>query len=116
LISGLNKSKELEEYITSESWIGCFGGGVIIDAAVVDMLEEKYKLSKLVTYIRTRKQREIVERIIGILLSYEKKVKSNFGDIMKYPAKFEPNTLQIATHNVLHAGYNTAIIKLWRGR
>ena len=116
LISSLNKSKELEEYIASESWIGCFGGGAIIDGSVVDMLEEKYNLSKLVTYIRTRKQREIVERIIGIILSYEKKVKSNFGDIMKYPAKFEANTLQIATHNVLHAGYNTAIIKLWRGR
>jgi hypothetical protein len=116
IMTSLNKSKELEEYATNGTWIGCFGGGIIIDASVVDMLEEKYNVSKLVTYIRTRKQREMVERIIGIVLSYEKQVTSNFGDIMKYPSKFESNTLPISIHNVMQSGYNTAIIKIWRGR
>jgi len=116
LLSSLSKSKELEEYVKSGPWIGCFGGGIIIGASVMNMLEEKYGVSKLVTYIRTRKQREIVERIIGIVLSYEKQVQSNFGDILKYPFKFESNNLQVSTHNVAQSGYNTAIIKVWRGR
>ena len=116
LLSSITKSKEIEKYALGGEWLGCFGCGVIIDASVVDMLEEKYNLSKLAMFIRTRKQREIMERIIGILLSFEKKVTSNFGDIMKYPAKFEANTLQNSIHNISQAHYNTAIIKMWRGR
>ena len=80
------------------------------------MLEEKYKISNLTTYVRTRKQRQLVERVIGILLSYEKKVSSNFGDITKFPYPFEANTLQTSLQNISHAKYNTAIVKIWRGR
>jgi len=116
LLSSITRSSEISELALSGSWIGCFGGGIIIDAAVMNMLEEKYNISKLIMFIRTRKQREIIERILGILLSYEKQVTSNFGDIMDYPQKFETNTLSVAIHNVSKAGYNTAIIKLWRGR
>jgi hypothetical protein len=116
LLSSLTKSKELEDYASRGSWIGCFGGACIIDASVVDMLEEKYKLSKLAAFIRTRKQRQIVERIIGIILSYEKKVASNFGDIMKYPNTFETNNLQASIRAISSTNYNTAIIKMWRGR
>jgi len=116
LLSSITRSSEISELALSGSWIGCFGGGIIIDAAVMNILEEKYNISKLVMFVRTRKQREIIERILGILLSYEKQVTSNFGDIMDYPQKFETNTLSVAIHNVSKAGYNTAIIKLWRGR
>ena len=97
-------------------WIGVFGGASIIDLSVVEMLEEKYKLSNLVNFIRTRKQRQLVERVLGILLSYEKNVTSNFGDIFKYPNNFQSNNLKTAIHNISQANYNTAIIKLWRGR
>lgn len=116
LLSSITKSKEIEDYAKSKAWIGAFGCAGMIDYTVVTMLEEKYKLSKLVAVIRTRKQRELVERILGILLSYEKKVVSNFGDILNYPYKFEANNLQTSLYNISQANYNTAIVKLWRGR
>jgi hypothetical protein len=116
LLSAITRSSEIADYALSGQWIGCFGGAIIIDANVIDMLEAKYNISKLVMFVRTRKQREIIERIIGILLSYEKKVTSNFGNIMEYPKQFETTTLPLAIHNVVQANYNTAIIKLWRGR
>jgi NADP-dependent 3-hydroxy acid dehydrogenase YdfG len=109
-------SKEIEDYVVNGEWVGVFGGTSIIDLSVVEMLEEKYKISNLVNFIRTRKQRQLVERVLGILLCYEKNVTSNFGDIHKYPKNFESNNLQTSIHNISQANYNTAIIKLWRGR
>jgi hypothetical protein len=85
-----------------------------IDASVVDMLEEKYYVSKLVTYIRTRKQREIVERIIGIVLSYEKQVTSTFGDIMKYHKW--GYTYNEYVNDLKNKRIPKAIIKVWTGR
>jgi hypothetical protein len=116
LLASITKSKEIEDYAKSNTWIGAFGCSGIIDYTVVSMLEEKYKISKLVAVIRTRKQRELVERILGILLSFEKKVASNFGDILNYPYKFEANNLQTSLYNISQVNYNTAIVKLWRGR
>ena len=116
LLSYLTKSTEIEEYALNGSWNGVFGGASIIDLTVVEMLEDKYKITNLVNFIRTRKQRQLVERVLGILLSYEKNVTSNFGDILKYPKNFETNNLQTSIHNISQANYNTAIIKLWRGR
>jgi hypothetical protein len=116
LLASITKSKEIEDYAKSKTWIGAFGCSGIIDYTVVSMLEEKYKISKLVAVIRTRKQRELVERILGILLSFEKKVVSNFGDILNYPYKFEANNLQTSLYNISQVNYNTAIVKLWRGR
>lgn len=116
LLSYLTKSTEIEEYALNGSWNGVFGGTSIIDLTVLEMLEEKYKITNLVNFIRTRKQRQLVERVLGILLCYEKNVTSNFGDILKYPKNFETNNLQTSIHNISQANYNTAIIKLWRGR
>jgi predicted DNA-binding protein (MmcQ/YjbR family) len=116
LMSSLTKNSVFEEYIKKHEWIGVFGGASIIDLSVVTMLEEKYKLSNIVSVVRTRKQRELVERILGIILSYEKQVTSNFGDILNYPYKFEANNTQTSIYNISQANYNTAIIKLWRGR
>ena len=116
LLSYLTKSTEIEEYALNGSWNGVFGSASIIDLSVVEMLEEKYKITNLVYFIRTRKQRELIERVLGILLCYEKNVTSNFGDIFKYPKSFHSNNLQTSIHNISEANYNTAIIKLWRGR
>jgi len=116
LLSVLHIPDEVIKYATTEKWLGCFGGTMIIDAGVIDMLESKYNISTLTTYIRTRTQRQLVERLLGILLSYEKKVSSNFGDIKKFPYAFESHKLQTTTHNISQMNYNTAIIKIWRGR
>ena len=87
-------------------------------------INDKYKIfSNLVLLIRTRKDREAFERILGIVLYCAKRFDagskcSNFGDILKYPGAFdsENNNMETAAHIISQAGYNTAILKVWRGR
>jgi len=122
-VSLLKNHEELMEYAASdESWKGCFGAASIIDLQVVESIEEKYSMfSVLVLSIRSRKDREAFERVFGIVVFFEQFVEdqcSNFGAITKYPGAFqsEITTLDRA-QSVLHqAHYDTAIVKVWRGR
>jgi len=122
-LSLLKNHEALVEYAAGLTWKGCFGGAAMIDFTVVQQLEETYALfSKLVSAIRSRKERELFERILGIVLYYEHLVDdttcSNFGEITKYPGAFESdqNNFETAAHRLSQAGYDTAIIKVWRGR
>jgi len=122
-MSLLKNYEVVVEYATSLQWKGCFGGAAIMDLEVVQQLEETYSLfSTLVSAIRTRKEREMFERILGIVLFYEKMADdvtcSNFGEITKYPGAFESdhNNYETAAHRLSQARYDTAIIKVWRGR
>ena len=119
----LPHAAELVEYAAAEDWKGCFGGASIIDLSVVEMLEENYQLfSKLILSIRNRKDRETFERVLGILLCREGLVdparSSNFGAILRYPKAFESDSINYdtAAHILSQAKYDTAIIKVWRGR
>ena len=121
-LSLLKNNTELLEYESNETWKGCFGATSIIDLEIVESIEEKYSLfSALVLSIRSRKDRESFERVFGIVMFFENLVEqncSNFGLITKYPGAFqsEITTLERA-QSVLHqAHYDTAIIKVWRGR
>ena len=105
------------------AWKGCFGGTSIIDLDVVKKVEEKYGLfSRLAMAIRTRPDREMFERIFGMIVFYEGYVTehqcSNFGDILRYPGAFDSQfqTIETAGDVLTRANYDTAIIKVWRGR
>lgn len=124
-VSMLNNNTELMNYIKdpSHSWKGCFGTASIIDISIIEYLQSKYKLfTALTIMVRTRKDRESFERLFGNILYYEGKVDdtncSNFGDILDYPNAFEAELTQIDTisHILGQNNYDTAIIKVWRGR
>ena len=123
-LSQLSNNTELHEFAKNAVWYGCFGATSICDLEVVLQLENKYKLfSNLVMLIRVRKDRELFERILGIVLYYEKifddsKKCSNYGDILKYPGAFDSqnNNMETAAHIITQTGYSTAVIKVWRGR
>jgi hypothetical protein len=124
-LSLLPQSKEvIDEFSKSEFiWKGCFGGTCIVDLEVVEQLEEKYEFfSKLIPAIRTRNDRETFERVLGIIVYYERLTDasppSNFGSILAYPKAFESqnNNIETAAHIVSQANYNTSILKVWRGR
>jgi len=70
--------------------------------------------------MKTRKDRETFERVLGIVLYYEEILEekcSNFGDITAYPGAFDSqNNMETAAHVLGQKGYDTAIIKVWRGR
>lgn len=117
-------SKELQEFAANplSVWRGCFGAAAMISYEVVKELEEKYNLfSVLAMNVRTRKDRQTFERIFGIVLYHDGKVgdmSSNFGDITKYPNAFESQhtNFESAEHILSQAHYDTAIMKVWRGR
>jgi hypothetical protein len=124
-VSMLTNARELQAFATDPEtlWYGCFGATSICDLATIQYLEEEYKIfSRLVLSIRTRKDREIFERVFGIVLYYEGIFKdekcSNYGDILKYPGAFESDNtnMETASHVLKQKGYDTAIIKVWRGR
>ena len=124
-VSMLTNSTELQAFATDPetTWFGCFGATSICDLATIQYLEEEYKIfSNLVLAIRTRKDRETFERVFGIVLYYEGIFNddkcSNYGDILKYPGAFESenNNMETATHILRQKSYDTAIMKVWRGR
>jgi hypothetical protein len=124
-LSLLTNNTELQTFATDPetTWYGCFGATTICDLSTIQYLEEEYKIfSNLVLSIRTRKDRETFERVFGIVLYYEGIFKdancSNYGDILKYPGAFESenNNAETAAHILRQRGYDTAIVKVWRGR
>jgi len=124
-ISVLKNPSELTTYFqnTDNVWKGCFGATSIIDLQTVEFLEEKYGFfSLLVLSIRSRKEREIFERIFGLVVFFENLVNTehcaNFGNIMKYPRAFELTNANLDSISSLLTEYNydSAIVKVWRGR
>ncbi len=124
-ISVLTNNNEIQAFATDPDtkWYGCFGATSICDFTTIEYLEKEYKIfSNLVLSIRTRKDREAFERVFGIVLYYEgifdDNTCSNFGSILKYPGAFESenNNIDTASHILRQKGYDTAIIKVWRGR
>jgi len=123
-LSMLSHHEELLEFVNQpdSKWSGCFGGTSIIDLSIVQQLEESYQFfSKLVISIRSRKDRETFERLLGIVLYYHHMIGdsvSNFGNILKYPGAFESQitTPEQGAHAISQKGYHSAIIKVWRGR
>lgn len=124
-LSVLDNNANLNLYLKDPKmvWKGCFGAASIIDYYLVYFIEQKYKIfTKLPLMIRIRSDRETFERIFGLLFFFEEIVNndncSNFGNIMGYPNAFDPNNINYETASVVlrQRGYNSAIIKVWRGR
>ena len=122
-ISLLKNNKELLAFAAdpNEKWRGCFGGASIVDLTKLEYLEEEYGIfTSLALVLKTRKDRETFERLLGIVLYYEGMMDndcSNFGDILSYPETFNPqNNMETSSYILGQRGYDTAIIKVWRGR
>lgn len=105
----------------ADFWRACFGVAMTVSLEVVERLEETYKLfSTMPMMIRNRKDREMAERLVGLIMFDEGIVSvdtcSTFGDIHKYPGSFESSDISLSKYALEQAGYDTAIIKVWRGR
>jgi hypothetical protein len=94
-----------------------------VSLSVVEAVEEKYKLfSTMVMMIRNRKDREMAERLVGMVFFHEgyvtRETCDTFGDILNYPKAFESAWSNMATarYQLEQAGYHSAIMKVWRGR
>jgi hypothetical protein len=120
----LKNNTELQAYATDIDtvWHGCFGATSICDLSLIEYLEEEYGIFKnLVMMIKTRNDRKAFERLFGIILYYDGVIVdncSNFGDILKYPDAFNSNSIKYddALRKLKDKNYDTAILKVWRGR
>jgi hypothetical protein len=124
-LSILKNNIELQAFAsdTDTKWYGCFGGATICSIDIIQYLEDEYNIfNNLTLYIKNRKDRETFERVLGLVLYYEGILKdeacSNFGNIMSYPYAFDSNNTNYETASVVlrQKGYDSAIIKVWRGR
>jgi hypothetical protein len=123
-LPSLANHKELMVYPKRpDQWRACFGVASVIDIEIVEQLEEKYKLfSTMVMMIRNRKDREMAERVLGMVLFHGKYLTmsdcSNFGDILDYPWAFDSTVADVKQGRYLleQKGYQGAILKRWRGR
>jgi hypothetical protein len=74
--------------LTHSKWYGCFGVQSFINHEFLIYLENKYKISNMITAVKCREDRCSLERIFGcIFFTENQKIlnkKSLFGDIMKY--------------------------------
>ena len=123
LSSFISNSNSLINYINSDKWIGCFGAATIITVETINYLEKKYNLfTTLIHHIHNRREREYFERIIGIILCFEKIIDinkpSNCGCIHNVPECWDQKYKTIEDVIKLHNehNYNSVIGKIWRGR
>lgn len=82
-LSKLKKDKELIEfYNTENSWIGCFGSMSLITYNFIVNLQNKYGIFDfLLQFVDSRRNRETLERIMGILICKENRnTKSVYGN------------------------------------
>jgi len=103
-------------YINNKKWVGCFGIMSVIDIGFLDSLQEKYGFFDVILNIITdRHKRQCLERIFGILVSYELgKVNVMHGCIKKYckwGITYRPDMLKI---DMLRD--KLPITKVWTGR
>ncbi len=123
-ISLLENNTNLLEFYNSKQWYGCFGAMTVIDYQFVQHLETKYNFLKLVNHVKTRFDGMALERIIGLLSFFEKKVNFDDCSICGYITyhicsfMFEYNQYKniISNKNTQSQIANYKIIKVWSGR
>jgi hypothetical protein len=99
-------------------WYGCFGAQSYINHNFLLRLEEKYKITNLISAVSCRTDRCCLERIMGCLFFNENpnilKSKSLFGNIMKYQTwgyTFDEYLLDLKKGTI-----PKAVVKVWTGR
>jgi hypothetical protein len=99
IIQNLQNKLSIEDKISLENplygiglshnkWYGCFGVQSYINLKFLELIENKYRITKLISKVHCRSDRCCLERIFGCIFftEYNKisNQKSLFGDIMKY--------------------------------
>lgn len=114
----LNNSQELFNYYNSYDWLGCFGCSMIINLQFLERIQEKYNIFNIITYINTKLKREILERLLSVVLTYEIKDKYQtrknlvlFGCIHDYPDAF-----YYFYHHYHYFPLDLPVVKCWFGR
>lgn len=85
MIKQLNNNEDLLDFYPKKHlWKGCFGGMTIITHDYLKAINDKYNLSKLLPYIKSRYRRMSFERVIGCVLQKNSQTESLLDDIHQY--------------------------------
>lgn len=77
-----NSEKLLKLYSNKNEWNGCFGSMSVIQIDFLKMINNKYNILNLLPLIKTRNDRMRLERIFGLIMTYENNKRTSlFGDI-----------------------------------
>lgn len=113
-ISYLNNSEGLLQFYRSKKWFGCFGAASFISYEFVKILNDKYNFFILCKHVKNRVARCGIERMIGLMMYFEKRFKgqiSIFGEIFSHPNPFRVNFQFYKTGKV-----NIPLVKVWNSR
>jgi hypothetical protein len=99
-------------------WYGCFGLQSYINHDFLVYIENKYKITNMISAVNCRDDRACLERIFGCIFFTENQKnlsrKSLFGDIMKYHRW--GYTYNEYENDFKNKKIPKAIIKVWTGR
>jgi hypothetical protein len=99
-------------------WYGCFGAQCFIKHDFVKHIENKYKISNMINFIKCRRDRCSFERIIGAIFftEYQKlyMMKSLFGNIFTYQKWCY--SYENYENDIKNGKLPNYIVKVWSGR
>jgi hypothetical protein len=105
-------------FMETNKWNGCFGVQSFINHTFLLYLQEKYRITNLITEVKTRPDRCCIERILGCIFCLEydklKYTKSLFGNIFSYQKW--GYTYDEYKHNLKFNIIPAPIVKVWSGR
>ena len=113
-LSKLKNSDLLIKTCNSLTWDSCFGVTSIIALDFLEYLEEKYNFSILVNFVKTRNDRECMERVFGIICSHEGSDDTIGGDMHSYPCVNICTYEDIINNPEKFKEYK--VLKTWEGR
>ena len=109
MIKTLNNKELLSFYENKNLWKGCFGGMSVIRHDYLVDINNKYNISKLLSYVLNRYNRCSFERVIACLLQINEKKETLLGNIHDY-CKWG------ITFNEKDNYKHLPLIKVWTGR
>lgn len=116
LIQSLNHDSI--QMMPKNAWYGCFGIQCYINRDFLLSLENKYRITNMISKVSCRADRSCLERIMGCMFFTENKAitgkKSLFGDIMKYQTW--GYTFDEYMENFKKGTIDRSVIKVWTGR
>lgn len=118
-IKKLKNNYELLQILPhTTKWLNCFGLQSIINYEFLKLIYEKYNFDIFLDIIKGREQRIHMERIFGLICSYESKNINSLTLFNKEIFNYQPKAFHYRLHNYYEDNNknNLDIIKVWTGR
>ncbi len=116
--NNLKGYEEIYDVIHEREWSGCFGACMVLSLDFLVNLQESLGLFNIIDSIKTREDRSMFERLLGICVHHIKPLEmssvSLFGDIYEHTRAFELTYDEYIENKNLLIGH--PIVKVWSGR